>query len=126
MNASKVKSPRINQISWGAMEVEGIGTGRDFKLFPGGGRPWDWSETNTHHNPGIQIADVKELIDKGCAVIVLSRGMHLLLQTCPEVLEFLRERNISVYVEETMSAVEIYNQLAEQGQRVGGLFHSTC
>lgn len=29
----------------GHMEVEGIGEGKDFKLYPGGGREWDWSET---------------------------------------------------------------------------------
>jgi hypothetical protein len=119
-------SPRIVRIEWGAMEVEGVGAGRDFKLFPGGGREWDWSETNTHHVPGIQVADVAELLDAGSTVIVLSRGMQLVLRTCPEVLEHLRERNIPVHVEETRAAVKIYNQLVEQGQRVGGLFHSTC
>ena len=49
------RSPRITHISWGHMEVEGLGTGRDFKLYPGGGREWDWTETNTHHVPGIQL-----------------------------------------------------------------------
>lgn len=38
-------SPRILAVSWGHMEVEGIGEGKDFKLYPGGGREWDWSET---------------------------------------------------------------------------------
>jgi hypothetical protein len=119
-------APRISQIAWGTMEVNGVGFGRDFKLFPGGGRPWDWTETNTHHVPGIQIADVEELLDRGSRVVVLSRGMQLVLRTCPEVLDFLRERNIPVFVEETRSAVEIYNRLAGHGERVGGLFHSTC
>ncbi|MGH9762729.1 MAG: hypothetical protein ACREDR_38155 [Blastocatellia bacterium] len=47
-------SPRINHISWGRMEVEGIGSGKDFKLYPGGGREWNWNETGTQHVPGIQ------------------------------------------------------------------------
>jgi len=42
------------------MQVEGIGAGKDFKLYPGGGREWDWDETRTWHTPGIQPADVKE------------------------------------------------------------------
>jgi hypothetical protein len=29
-------------------------------------------------------------------------------------------------VEETTAAAKRYNELAEQGKRVGGLFHSTC
>jgi hypothetical protein len=42
------------------MEVEGIGTGKDFKLYPGGGREWNWRKTNTGHVPGIQPADVQD------------------------------------------------------------------
>ena len=118
-------SPMITNISWGRMEVEGLETGKDFKLFPGGGRPWDWNETGTRHIPGIQPADVQELLDRGSEVIVLSRGMLLALQTCPETLALLRERGIPVHVQETQAAVKLYNKLAEK-QRVGGLFHSTC
>jgi len=43
------RSPRIVEISWGHLEVEGLGAGKDFKLYPGGGRPWDWNETGTWH-----------------------------------------------------------------------------
>jgi hypothetical protein len=107
------------------MEVEGLGTGRDFKLYPGGGREWDWTETDTHHVPGIQPADVLELLEHGSKVVVLSRGMQLVLQTCPETLQMLRERGIPVHVEETKAAVALYNKLAET-EAVGGLFHSTC
>jgi hypothetical protein len=41
------RSPRILEISWGLMTIEGLGVGKDFKLYPGGGREWDWSETGT-------------------------------------------------------------------------------
>jgi len=37
MANSLPQSPRINHIFWGKMEVEGIGKGKDFKLYPGGG-----------------------------------------------------------------------------------------
>ena len=119
------RSPRITHISWGYIEVEGLGSGKDFKLYPGGGREWDWRETNTEHVPGIQPADVQELLEKGSKVVVLTRGMQSRLQTCPETLQFLREKSIGVYVEETKAAAELYNKLAESAL-VGGLFHSTC
>ena len=125
MDKTLPKSPRITQVSWGRMEAEGVGPGRDFKLWPGGGREWDWSETNTHHVPGIQPADVEELLDHGSKVVVLTRGMQLVLQTCPETLDLLRDRGVAVHVEETRAAVELYNKLAET-EPVGGLFHSTC
>jgi hypothetical protein len=119
------RSPRITHISWGRMDVDGLGTGKDFKLYPGGGRGWDWNETGTRHVPGIQPSDVLELLEKGSKVIVLSRGMDLVLQTCPETLELLRARGVEVHVEETKAAVALYNELCET-QAVGALFHSTC
>jgi hypothetical protein len=107
------------------MEIDGIGTGKDFKLYPGGGRPWDWRETGTHHVPGIQPADVEELLDNGSRVIVLSKGMLCALHTDPRTLSMLKRTGVPVHVEETRKAVERYNRLAES-EAVGGLFHSTC
>jgi hypothetical protein len=108
------------------MEVEGLAPGVDTKLWPGGGRAWDWRETGTHHVPGIQVADVAELLENGATVIVLSRGMELVLQTCPETLEHLSALRIRFQVAETSEAAQIYNRLVERGEAVGGLFHSTC
>ena len=74
---------------------------------------------------GIQPADIQELLDHGSRVVILSRGMQLALQTCPETLQLLRELGIIYHIEETTEAVQHYNELA-QTQPVGGLFHSTC
>jgi hypothetical protein len=119
-------SPRIVSASWGRMLIENVGAGKDLKLWPGGGREWDWSETGTHHVPGIQAADVQELLDHGSEIVVLSRGMQLQLLTCGETLALLESRGIDVHVAETSEAVKIYNDLAAAGAAVGGLFHSTC
>ena len=119
------QSPLITHLSWGHMKVDGLPAGKDFKLYPGGGRSWDWGETGTRHSPGIQVADVQELLDHGSKVVVLSRGMHLVLQTRPETLAYLAERGIEVHVLETRAAMEHYNRLAASCP-VGGLFHSTC
>jgi hypothetical protein len=55
--------PRITHLSWGRIEVEGGRTFKDAKLWPGGVREWDWNETGTRHRPGVQPADVEELLD---------------------------------------------------------------
>jgi hypothetical protein len=119
-------SPAIRHLSWGLMEVDRLGTGKDVKLWPGGGRAWDWRETNTRHVPGIQVADIVELVDHGAAVIVLSRGMELVLQTCPETVTWLDEHRLQHHILETREAAALYNELAAQGVAVAGLFHSTC
>ncbi len=119
-------SPLILGIEWGDIEVEGLGHGRDIKLWPGGGREWDWRETDTHHVPGIQISDVQELLDHGSKVVVLTQGIQLRLQTRNETLDFLKEQEVTWHIAETKEAVRIYNDLSARGERVGGLFHSTC
>jgi hypothetical protein len=124
--AEPPKSPAIEHLAWGVMQVQGLGTGKDIKLWPGGGRGWDWRETGTQHVPGIQVADIAELIDHGASVIVLSRGMQLVLQTAPETIAWLEQHGMKYHLLETREAAKLYNELAAQGIAVGGLFHSTC
>ena len=123
---SSDRSPRIKSVSWGRLEVEGTTEPyKDAKLFPGGSRAWNWQETRTAHRPGIQIADVQELLDHGADVVVLSRGMAECLHVPRETLEFLKERQITVHVLPTKEAAALYNKLV-QTESVGGLFHTTC
>jgi hypothetical protein len=113
-------------VSWEHLEIEGRDRPyKDAKLFPGGSRAWDWRETGTNHRPGIQPADVQELLEHGAEVVVLSRGMKKCLQIPRETLDFLKEKQIPAHVLPTTEAVKLYNQLAETEQ-VGGLFHTTC
>lgn len=119
------KSPSILGSVWGQIEVEGFGKFKDVKLWPGGAREWDWAETGTSHNPGIQFADVEELLAHGIQVVVLSRGHYLRLLVSEEIQNRLRDLGIEVIVAETDEAVEQYNLLCER-KAVGGLFHSTC
>ena len=118
-------SPRILALSWGHMDVENVGTGKDFVLYPGGGHEWDWSVTGMGHSPGIRPVDVRELVDREPAVVVLSRGVDLRLQVHPDTLELLAEHEIEVHVLQTGEAVRVYNELAAN-TAVAGLFHSTC
>ena len=125
MNQAELKSPRISHLSWGHVEVDGHPPFKDTKVFPGGAREWDWRETGTRHVPGIQPADVRELIEHGARAVVLSRVMWERLQVCPETVEVLDMNGIQVEVLQTEAAVERFNVLREN-MPLGGLFHSTC
>ena len=120
-----VASPRITHVSWGHLEIEDGRSFKDAKLFPGGAREWNWIETGTRHVPGIQPADIEELLDNGATAVVLSKGIQERLQVCPETLEMLRSRGVSFHIHQTEEAARIYNEL-QQSESVGGLFHSTC
>jgi hypothetical protein len=117
-------SPRIIGLSWGRLETES-GVFKDARLYPGGAAEWDWNETGTSHDPGIQPADVESLLERGATVIVLSRGFHERLGVAPETLRMLEEREIPVHVAQTEEAARLYGQLRET-ESVGALIHSTC
>ena len=120
----EVRSPRVTELAWGRLEVEGS-TFKDAKLFPGGARAWDWNETGTRHEPGIQPADVEELLERGITAVVLSKGFYGRLGVTLEALRMLEDRGVAAHVRQTEEAIELYNELRET-QKVGALIHSTC
>ncbi len=126
MNSLAHVSPRILSAGWGKMDVELIGKGKDFKIWPGGGRTWNWDETGTNHSDGIQVADVMELVEHRCETIILTRGIFSRLKVAPETMAYLQAKGIEAIVTDTKRGVEIYNENVERDIRVGGLFHSTC
>jgi hypothetical protein len=122
----EARSPRVTRLSWGRLEVEGEdGPFKDAKLFPGGARAWDWNETGTRHEPGIQPADVEELLERGATAVVLSKGFHERLGITPQTLRMLEDRGVTAHVLHTGEAISLYNQLRET-EKVGALIHSTC
>ena len=118
-------SPPIVSVSWGRLEIAQGRVFRDAKLFPGGAREWDWNETGTTHDPGVQPADVQEILERDVEALVIGRGHQGRLRVRPETLALLEERGVAVHVRQTAVAVELYNRLRER-TRVGGIFHTTC
>jgi hypothetical protein len=116
----------VQENGWGFVEVEGLGRMRDAKLWPGGGRAWDWNETGTHHQPGIQPSDVEELLDHRPDILVLSQGRELRLETAPETVALLESRHLQVIRAETGAAITEYNRLVAEGRPVAALLHTTC
>lgn len=118
-------SPSIRSLDWGSVTTD-VGSFRDAKLWPGGGRGWDWNETGTSHRPGIQPADVFELLDHGARTVILSRGQQRRLLVMDTTLAQLRDQGAAFEVLESNAAVDRYNELAVMGRPVGALIHSTC
>lgn len=119
-----MQSPKITSLSWGKIQVEGK-TYKDVKLWPGGSREWDWNETGTHHSPGIQPADVEELLEHDAQTVIFSKGINKRLQTADETKALMDEQDVDYFILQTEKAVEKYNKLCETAD-VGALIHSTC
>lgn len=118
-------SPKILSQAWGKIEVEGFGEFKDVKLYPGGARKWDWRETGTDHDPGVQAADAEELIEHGAQVVILTQGVLGALKVPAETVSALEARGVTVHTAKTPKAIELYHQLREN-EAVGILIHSTC
>ncbi|KAG2457245.1 AAMDC protein, partial [Polypterus senegalus] len=139
-----MSSPEISSLSWGHMKVKGCATAyKDCKVWPGGSRAWDWRETGTdvseqiklsqyayyfsfQHHPGVQPADLDEVLRKGVEILIIGRGMSEALQVPVNTLDYVKKQGVNVKVFQTEKAVKEYNDLACQGHKVGGVFHSTC
>ena len=120
------RSPRIKDVSWGRLEVEGKAEPyKDAKLFPGGSREWNWRETANEPQTRHSNCRRAGIAGPRREIVVLSRGMAECLHVPRETLDFLKERQIPVHVLPTQHAVALYNKLG-QTEAVGGLFHSTC
>jgi hypothetical protein len=122
-------STRITHLSWGHMEVTINGHTyryKDCKVWPGGAKEWDWNLTGTRHRPGIQPADIEEILAHNVDVMILSRGMERMLQASAEAEQLLQVRGLEYHITETQDAVDLFNRLTQQGKAVGGVFHSTC
>jgi hypothetical protein len=118
-------SPTIHSLDWGRVDTD-HGSFRDAKLWPGGARAWDWTETGTAHRPGIQPVDVAELVEHGARTVVLSRGQQRRLGVMDGTVRQLREQGVAVEVLDSPAAVARYNELAADGHPVAALIHSTC
>jgi hypothetical protein len=126
MAGSTVKTaPAILHLEWGRVEVEDEAAFKDVKIFPGGARAWDWNETGTRHDPGVQTADLEELLEHGAQWVLLTRGFHDRLQIPSETLAWLEEQGISVTVVNSGEALEQFNA-RRKAIPSGALIHSTC
>lgn len=125
MDSSKSQSPKIINVTWARVTLDDGSIFKDVKLWPGGAREWDWSETGTRHEPGIQAEDVEELLEHGAEVVVLGRGVYGRLQVQQATLDCLEKAGVAAHVLQTDEAVRRYNEL-RRSRAVGALIHSTC
>jgi hypothetical protein len=122
--AARDRSPFVSAFSWGRIEVVGR-TFRDARLYPGGAEEWDWRKTGTHHDPGIQLADVADLLPHRPETVILSRGMDLVLRVPQATVDAIRAHGPKVIVLQSQEAVAEYNARCTR-EPVVALIHSTC
>ena len=122
-----IKSPEITKINWGSIHIEiknKVLIFKDVKLFPGGGIEWDWKITGTKHDPGIQIMDLKDLVEAGAEKIILGKGFYGRLKVQEDTIDYMKKLNLDYYILNTEDAIRQYNRLRVK-YAVGALIHTT-
>ena len=101
---------------------------KDAKVYPGDCENWNWNDNTppTRHKPGIQVADLREVLACNVSYVVLSKGVNGVLECQQSVLDACKAAQVEVIHELTPVAVARFNELAAANKRVGGVFHSTC
>lgn len=115
----------VSSFRWGQIVVSADRTFKDVRLFPGGAEEWDWGKTGTRHDPGIQIADVEDLLATNPDIVILSRGVDLVLRVPQQTIDFVRGHVREVLVLQSEEAIGEYNKRI-RNERVVALVHSTC
>ena len=119
---------RFKYMKWGKIEVNNSNesfTYKDAKVWTTNSKDWNWKETGTKHNPGIQIADIEEFIND-VDIVILTNGVDGVLQVQQETIDYIIEKGKEYHVGLTPTMIKLYNELVAKGKNVGGLFHSTC
>jgi len=119
------RGPVITNFLWGRIEDSAGRVFKDARVFPGGATEWDWRKTGTRHVPGIQIADVEDLLSTQPETVILTRGVELVLQVPDRTVQFVRDAGPQVLVLQSEAAVAEYNRRVRT-ERVVAVVHSTC
>ena len=117
--------PEITGQGWGWITADGRRF-KDVMLWPGGARAWDWRDSGTDHQAGVQATDVASLLDHGARHVVLSSGRQERLRIHDDAVALLEERGIAYDVLPTGEAIDRYERLRAGGAAVGALIHTTC
>lgn len=120
--------PLIIDVKWGRIIVSFQGkskTYRDAIIWYNGHANWDWSLSNTHHIPGIQLLEIKFLVKEcRCDFIILTTGFENVLNVDKNTIRWLNKNNIQYVILNSSDAIKIYNERSNVS--TGILFHSTC
>ncbi len=98
---------------------------RDIRIWPEGSQVWDWRKAGTHHIPGIQIADIADLLPT-VSIVILTRGVDGILEIPQATIDYCNNAGKTVYTGRTYEMIALYNSLLQEGKKVAAVIHLTC
>lgn len=111
----------IDGYAFGEMTVDGRKYVADLILLPGRIIP-SWWRQEGHR---LDIKDLRDVFGEDISALVIGTGFNGLMKVQQNVRQAAESRGIRVYVEKTVRAVQIFNELSGR-ERTAGAFHLTC
>lgn len=113
----------IDSYSFGEMLIDGILYEKDLMILPDATviHPW-WRKTGHE----LTVSDIKPLLEASPDILVIGTGSPGMMQPNSELFADLQSMDIHVTILSTDRAVEEYNFLHRQGNKVSACFHLTC
>ena len=83
----------------------------------------DWWRKSGHR---VDVEDITDILETRPEIVVIGKGSPGLMQTAAALRERLAVHNIGLIEEKTSSAIEIFNKLYQEGEKVAAGFHVGC
>jgi len=112
----------ITDFSFGRIVANGQACNADIKIVQGTLVP-DWWRKSGHT---VEVEDVQDALDTELDILVIGQGQPGRMRIADSLREHLAEKNVTLIEEPTPKAIETFNRLFKEGQRVCGGFHVGC
>ena len=112
---------QIDHYSFGTIVIDGNTYTSDVIVYP------DRVDSSWWRQEGhvLQKADLKDILAAKPDILIVGTGNSGLMNVPEGTLKFLESQNITVHIEKTGRAVELFNN-QPSGKKVIGAFHLTC
>lgn len=111
----------IDNYAFGKMVIDGRPYTSDVIVYPDRvDSPWWRKEGHL-----LQKADLKGIIAAAPETLVIGTGFSGVMKVPEQTVNFLNSKGITVFIEKTGRAVELFNE-KRSGGKVIGAFHLTC
>lgn len=112
----------ITAFSFGRMVIDGVTYTNDVKILQNKVVP-DWWRKRGH---SVDVDDVHDILIYRPDVLIIGQGDPGLMTTSSALRKVLEQKSIELIEEKTPRAIQIFNQMLEEGKRIAAGFHVAC
>lgn len=112
---------KIDHYSWGKIVIDGTAYSSDVIIYPDRVNASWWRKEG--HN--LHVEDLQDVIATQPNDIIIGTGALGAMKVPKETIAYLESKGISVHIEKTGKAVELFNILQKEKKVVAAL-HLTC